>query len=92
MKPCSPRVVEDVRALYPKGIFLTVQGGRLLLINSFARKIQVKFFGIMWALRQPSSPTTILFPRPTPVSRSGRSKGSGDLPILHFRSRDGWRL
>lgn len=34
-------------------VFLTVQGRRLLSINSFARKFRVKFFGITWALRQP---------------------------------------
>jgi hypothetical protein len=46
MRPCSPGVVEDVEALLDRA-FLTVQGRRLLSINSFARKIQVKFFGII---------------------------------------------
>lgn len=52
MRPCSPRVVEGVGALLDRA-FLTVQGGRLLSINSFARKFQVKFFGIIWVLTQP---------------------------------------
>lgn len=85
-RPCSTGVVEDA------GAFLTVQGRRLLSINSFARKIQVKFFGIIWALRRP----LLLNNRPDPSSHTTRGQKwtvqrlwSPPHPALQIQ---GWRL